>query len=99
MKVTCSIFIMVVMGIMLGGCVGKLENCQRLKTNDPILIEYANACAVDSGMDLSFYDSPTISEYPDNWIVGYEGKKKTLGNYFHIVIDRNDCGCDIMQGQ
>ena len=52
----------------------------------------ANANAIESGLILEEYESPSVSEFNGDgkyyWLIYYEGKAHTVGNHFSVTVDK-----------
>lgn len=101
MKSLCHAGLVIFISIMTGCSAKKLENCQRLKVDDPKIIDFANKCANDY-RDLTIYNQPKVIEALDHWSVLYDRKPNDkglapLGN-FGIIINRKTCEGEFMPG-
>ena len=97
MKLISNISLTILMCITTGCCTRKLKDCQNLKADDPKIIEFANKCANTCGSaDLTAFEQPKVTEYPDHWHIFYQSKalpdgRRELGRHFGIIIDRKTC--------
>lgn len=77
---------------MTTGCNTKLKDCQNLKADDPKIIEFANKYVNTWGSsDLTTFELPKVTEYPDCWYVFYQSKMPALGRHFGVRIDKKTC--------
>lgn len=91
MKLICNISLVALI-CMTAGCNTRLKDCQSLKADDPKIIEFANRYVNTWGSaDLTKFEQPEVSEYPDHWSVFYKGKSVSFGYFFTVVIDKKTC--------
>lgn len=90
------IYVVIICSFLSCAC-GKLKDCDKLKVDDPRIVEFANKCA-SWRVDLKKYDPPEVHDYSDRFGIFYRGKVKLPGNFCTILIDRKTCRCVYVQG-
>lgn len=103
MKSICNTSLIVLMCIT-AGCNTKLKDCQNIKADDPKIIEFTNKYVNTWGSsDLTAFEQPKVTEYPNHWSVLYKGKAApdgsvSFGYFFKVIIDKKTCKGSIHGG-